>query len=99
MSYKTQYVHLPDDKSEHIIGDGHRTECGVPIPYNSPWTNDPEGKVCSACKKNAGLADEAQAEVDAQHEAEVLASAPPVEAPAPAEEVTSKGKAKSGGKG
>jgi hypothetical protein len=97
--YKTQYVHLPDDTAEHIIGDGQRTECGVPIPYNSPWTNDPEGKVCSDCKKVAGLADEAQAAVDAQHEAEMKASAPPVVEPVPAEPVTApKGKAKSGDK-
>ena len=51
MSYQTQYVHLPDDKAEHIIGDGQRTACGDPIPYNSPWTREPEGKICSKCEK------------------------------------------------
>lgn len=82
MSYQTQYVHLPDDQSEHIIGDGQRTECGIPIPYNSPWTRVAEGSICAKCRKASGKADEAQAAIDETHEAEVLASAPPVEAPA-----------------
>jgi hypothetical protein len=51
MSYRTQYVHLPDDQAEHVIGDGQRTACGEPIPYNSPWTTEPEGKVCTKCEK------------------------------------------------
>ena len=98
MSYQTQYVHLPDDTAEHIIGDGQRTECGEPIPYNSPWTTEPEGTVCSKCKNRAAKADEAQAALDAQHEAEILASAPPA-VEAPAEPVAEpKAKAKSGAK-
>jgi hypothetical protein len=83
MSYKTQYVHLPDDKLEHIIGDGQRTECGVPIPYNSPWTTELEGTVCSKCRKASGKAQETEAAWDEIREAEILASAPPVEAPDP----------------
>jgi len=59
MSYQTQYVLLPDDKAEHIIGDGQRTECGEPIPYNSPWTREPEGKVCDKCEKAAKRGDTA----------------------------------------
>ena len=57
MSYKTQYVHLPDDKSEHIIGDGQRTECGIVLPYNSPWTTDEPDKVCPKCRKATQDAD------------------------------------------
>lgn len=51
MSYETQYVLLPDDKAEHIISDGQRTACGERIPYNSPWTTEPDGKVCPKCEK------------------------------------------------
>jgi hypothetical protein len=99
MSYQTQYVHLPDDKAEHIIGDGQRTECGVPIPYGSPWTREAEGKVCPACTKNAGKAEETEAVWEEIRESEVLASAPPVAEPTPAPktETTTK-KAKDGGK-
>jgi len=57
MSYQTQYVHLPDDKLEHIIGDGQRTECGEPIPYNSSWTRVSEGKVCPKCEKATAKAE------------------------------------------
>jgi hypothetical protein len=103
MSYQTQYVRLPDDSAEHIIGDGQRTECGVPIPYNSPWSREPEGKVCAKCTKMSGKAEGTEAAWDEIREAEVLASAPPVEAPAPtpdAEKVATpaKTKAESGGK-
>jgi hypothetical protein len=101
MSYRTQYVHLPDDKAEHIIGDGQRTACGEAIPYNSPWTTEPEGSVCSKCKTMSAKADETAAALDELREAEILGSAPPaVEAPLaepePAKAETPKAKAKSG---
>jgi hypothetical protein len=91
MSYRTQYVHLPDDKAEHIIGDGQRTACGEAIPYNSPWTTEPEGSVCSKCKTMSAKADETAAALDELREAEVVP--PVVETPEP-----EKAKAKSGAK-
>jgi hypothetical protein len=103
MSYRTQYVHLPDDKAEHIIGDGQRTACGEAIPYNSPWTTEPEGSVCSKCKTMSAKADETAAALDELREAEIVVSAPPVVETPPAEPETvkaetPKAKAKSGAK-
>ena len=104
MSYRTQYVHLPDDKAEHIIGDGQRTACGEAIPYNSPWTTEPEGSVCSKCKTMSAKADETAAALDELREAEILGStstdtgaswSEPVEVKA---EPAPKAKAKSGAK-
>ena len=43
MSYEPQYVEL--DGVWHLIGDGQRTECGIALPYDSPWTNELPKKV------------------------------------------------------
>jgi hypothetical protein len=80
MSYRTQYVHLPDDKAEHIIGDGQRTACGEAIPYNSSWTTEPEGSVCSRCKTMSAKADETAAALDELREAEIVQPAPKAKA-------------------
>ena len=53
MSYKAQYVTLPEDKTAHIIGDGQRTVCGEALPYASAWDTEEPDKVCSKCAKRA----------------------------------------------
>jgi hypothetical protein len=49
----TKYVALVGDKNVHLLADGERTECGIPIPIASgaEWTYAEPEKVCAACTK------------------------------------------------
>lgn len=49
----TKYVTLVDDKNVHILADGERTACGIPIPIagGAEWTYAEPEKVCVVCSK------------------------------------------------
>jgi hypothetical protein len=60
----TKYVTLADDKNVHLLADGERTVCGIPIPIagGAEWTYVEPEKVCALCSK----ADEKAAELTAE---------------------------------
>lgn len=56
--YGDKVVTLADDKAVHILAEGERTECGLPIPIagGAEWTyanRDGQEATCKACLKSA----------------------------------------------
>lgn len=60
---RNQFV-VSIDGTSHLLGEDETTTCGIVVPHGTPFTREPEGKLCPVC-----FPEEAKPEVESKPKA------------------------------